>query len=126
MPLFISPSTNTLPNLPTGKPLEVMLAKPPTEKRPYPAHVPPPYAPPRGGLLPQYRSTVYRAGAGGSSYPSGGSAGGYGSYGRSGGGSAGYGSSGGMQPMIVGRGPAPAGMVMVPVMLPDGRVGYVL
>lgn len=30
------------------------------------------------------------------------------------------------QPMIYGRGPMPAGMQMVPMMLPDGRIGYVL
>lgn len=30
------------------------------------------------------------------------------------------------QPMIYGRGPAPTGMRMVPMVLPDGRVGYVL
>ncbi|OAY77221.1 Heterogeneous nuclear ribonucleoprotein R [Ananas comosus] len=31
-----------------------------------------------------------------------------------------------MQPMFYGRGPNPAGMAMVPMVLPDGRVGYVL
>ncbi|KAK2363295.1 protein arginine N-methyltransferase PRMT10 [Trifolium repens] len=30
------------------------------------------------------------------------------------------------QPMIYGRGPMPAGMHMVPTVLPDGRIGYVL
>lgn len=30
------------------------------------------------------------------------------------------------QPMIYGRGPMPAGMQMVPMVLPDGRIGYVL
>lgn len=30
------------------------------------------------------------------------------------------------QPMIYGRGPMPAGMHMVPMVLPDGRIGYVL
>ncbi|KAK2397628.1 calcineurin B protein [Trifolium repens] len=30
------------------------------------------------------------------------------------------------QPMIYGRGPMPAGMQMVPTVLPDGRIGYVL
>ena len=30
------------------------------------------------------------------------------------------------QPVIYGRGPAPAGMAMVPMVLPDGRMGYVL
>ena len=31
-----------------------------------------------------------------------------------------------VQPMIYGRGPMPAGMQMVPMVLPDGRIGYVL
>ncbi|XP_021767749.1 heterogeneous nuclear ribonucleoprotein Q-like isoform X1 [Chenopodium quinoa] len=40
---------------------------------------------------------------------------------------AGYGVAGGyQQPMIYGRGPMPAGMQMVPMVLPDGRIGYVL
>ncbi|XP_031404780.1 heterogeneous nuclear ribonucleoprotein Q-like [Punica granatum] len=30
------------------------------------------------------------------------------------------------QPMIYGRGPSPAGMAMMPMLLPDGRIGYVL
>jgi heterogeneous nuclear ribonucleoprotein R len=30
------------------------------------------------------------------------------------------------QPMIYGRGPMPSGMQMVPMVLPDGRIGYVL
>ncbi|KAJ8748507.1 hypothetical protein K2173_003405 [Erythroxylum novogranatense] len=30
------------------------------------------------------------------------------------------------QPVIYGRGPMPAGMAMVPMVLPDGRIGYVL
>uniref|UniRef100_A0A0D6R040 RRM domain-containing protein n=1 Tax=Araucaria cunninghamii TaxID=56994 RepID=A0A0D6R040_ARACU len=38
----------------------------------------------------------------------------------------GFGSAGYGQPVIYGRGPTPAGMQMVPMMLPDGRVGYVL
>ncbi|KAF0895294.1 hypothetical protein E2562_008604 [Oryza meyeriana var. granulata] len=42
-------------------------------------------------------------------------------YGAYGGGGPGY-----NQPMIYGRGPAPAGMRMVPMVLPDGRLGYVL
>ncbi|GAA0163511.1 hypothetical protein LIER_19356 [Lithospermum erythrorhizon] len=42
--------------------------------------------------------------------------------------STGYGAAaaGFQQPMIYGRGPMPAGMQMVPMMLPDGRIGYVL
>ncbi|KAM6600120.1 hypothetical protein CsatA_019729 [Cannabis sativa] len=40
----------------------------------------------------------------------------------------GYGvaAAGFQQPMIYGRGPMPAGMQMVPMVLPDGRIGYVL
>lgn len=30
------------------------------------------------------------------------------------------------QPVIYGRGPMPAGMHMVPMVLPDGQIGYVL
>ncbi|KAL0388950.1 UNVERIFIED_CONTAM: Heterogeneous nuclear ribonucleoprotein Q [Sesamum radiatum] len=41
---------------------------------------------------------------------------------------AGYGTAAGFQqqPVIYGRGPMPAGMQMVPMVLPDGRIGYVL
>ncbi|XP_062155461.1 heterogeneous nuclear ribonucleoprotein Q [Alnus glutinosa] len=40
---------------------------------------------------------------------------------------AGYGvATGFQQPVIYGRGPMPAGMHMVPMVLPDGRIGYVL
>ncbi|XAR62920.1 hypothetical protein NMG60_11022659 [Bertholletia excelsa] len=40
---------------------------------------------------------------------------------------AGYGvATGFQQPVIYGRGPMPAGMQMVPMVLPDGRIGYVL
>ncbi|XP_051145693.1 heterogeneous nuclear ribonucleoprotein Q isoform X2 [Andrographis paniculata] len=40
---------------------------------------------------------------------------------------AGYSAAAGFQqPMIYGRGPMPAGMQMVPMVLPDGRIGYVL
>ncbi|KAL5572194.1 hypothetical protein UlMin_021791 [Ulmus minor] len=39
----------------------------------------------------------------------------------------GYGVGAGFQqPMIYGRGPMPTGMQMVPMVLPDGRIGYVL
>ncbi|KAJ4774741.1 RNA-binding (RRM/RBD/RNP motifs) family protein [Rhynchospora pubera] len=44
----------------------------------------------------------------------------YGAYGG------GRGSGGYSQPMIYGRGPMPSGMRMVPMVLPDGRLGYVL
>ncbi|CAA0808858.1 RNA-binding (RRM/RBD/RNP motifs) family protein [Striga hermonthica] len=40
---------------------------------------------------------------------------------------AGYSAAAGFQqPMIYGRGPMPSGMQMVPMVLPDGRIGYVL
>ncbi|XP_041027915.1 heterogeneous nuclear ribonucleoprotein Q isoform X1 [Juglans microcarpa x Juglans regia] len=39
---------------------------------------------------------------------------------------AGYGAPGFAQPLIYGRGPTPAGMAMMPMLLPDGRIGYVL
>lgn len=39
---------------------------------------------------------------------------------------AGYGAGGFAQSMIYGRGPTPSGMAMMPMLLPDGRVGYVL
>ncbi|XP_012072976.1 heterogeneous nuclear ribonucleoprotein Q isoform X2 [Jatropha curcas] len=38
----------------------------------------------------------------------------------------GYGAAGFAQPMIYGRGPTPTGMAMMPMLLPDGRIGYVL
>ncbi|KAM7263327.1 hypothetical protein ACFE04_001010 [Oxalis oulophora] len=38
---------------------------------------------------------------------------------------AGYGAAGFAQPLVYGRG-APAGMAMMPMLLPDGRIGYVL
>ncbi|WCJ41833.1 RNA-binding (RRM/RBD/RNP motifs) family protein [Euphorbia peplus] len=41
-------------------------------------------------------------------------------------GTVGYGAAGFGQPMLYGRGPSPAGMAMMPMLLPDGRVGYVL
>jgi heterogeneous nuclear ribonucleoprotein R len=93
-----------------GRTLETSLAKPPAEKRPL--GMEPAYPQQRAGLLPQYQN---RGGYG------------YGGdvYNNVGGG--GYGQARGYnQPVIYGRGPAPAGMTMVPMMLPDGRVGYVL
>ncbi|XP_044506317.1 heterogeneous nuclear ribonucleoprotein Q-like [Mangifera indica] len=39
---------------------------------------------------------------------------------------AGFGAAPLAQPMIYGRGPTPAGMAMMPMLLPDGRIGYVL
>ncbi|XP_050370978.1 heterogeneous nuclear ribonucleoprotein Q-like [Argentina anserina] len=38
----------------------------------------------------------------------------------------GYGPAGFPQPLIPGPGPAPPGMTMMPMLLPDGRIGYVL
>ncbi|KAE8668433.1 putative ATP-dependent helicase [Hibiscus syriacus] len=38
----------------------------------------------------------------------------------------GFGPVGYGQPLIYGHGPTPAGMVMMPMILPDGRIGYVL
>ncbi|XP_022755988.1 heterogeneous nuclear ribonucleoprotein Q-like isoform X2 [Durio zibethinus] len=38
----------------------------------------------------------------------------------------GYGVAGLTQPLIYGRGPTPTGMSMMPMLLPDGRIGYVL
>lgn len=88
-----------------GQPLEVVLAKPQTERKP---DGPYPYA---GG--PHGNSLAHQGGYGGyAANPYG----------------AGYGvaAAGFQQPMIYGRGPMPAGMQMVPMVLPDGRIGYVL
>jgi len=38
----------------------------------------------------------------------------------------GFGSMGYTQPVIYGRSPTPEGLTMVPMLLPDGRLGYVL
>lgn len=38
----------------------------------------------------------------------------------------GYSTPGFAQPLIYGRGSSPAGMVMMPMLLPDGRIGFVL
>nr|CAD1821660.1 unnamed protein product [Ananas comosus var. bracteatus] len=84
-----------------GHVIEASLAKPQTDKKPeYPQ---------KPGLLPNlppYPPYSYPGDP-------------YGVYG--GGYGAGYG-----QPVIYGRGPMPAGMRMVPMVLPDGRLGYVL
>ncbi|KAK8945998.1 Nucleolin 2 [Platanthera guangdongensis] len=85
-----------------GNALEVSLAKAQSDRKLENQHKP--------GILPSYPA-----------YPSYGFSGdAYGAYGS------GYGSSGLGQPMIYGRGPMPAGMRMVPMVLPDGRLGYVL
>ncbi|XP_074582759.1 heterogeneous nuclear ribonucleoprotein Q [Curcuma longa] len=82
-----------------GHTLEISLAKPQTDKKNDHSSKP--------GLLPNFPP-----------YPPYGYPGSYGA--------GGYGAGGLGQPMIYGRGPMPAGMRMVPMMLPDGRLGYVL
>ncbi|XP_061353275.1 heterogeneous nuclear ribonucleoprotein Q [Gastrolobium bilobum] len=90
-----------------GQLLEVVLAKPQTEKKSDGGYA---YNP---GLHPNlHPPPVYGAGYPGNLY---GSLGG------------GYGVAAGFQqPVIYGRGPMPAGMQMVPMVLPDGQIGYVL
>ncbi|KXG24270.1 heterogeneous nuclear ribonucleoprotein R isoform X2 [Sorghum bicolor] len=88
-----------------GQVLEVSMAKPLADKKPDHSH--------RSGGGPNYPLPPYGGGGGYMGDP-------YGAYGGGGGGPA-Y-----NQPMIYGRGPAPAGMRMVPMVLPDGRLGYVL
>ncbi|XP_077234177.1 heterogeneous nuclear ribonucleoprotein Q-like [Tasmannia lanceolata] len=85
-----------------GQVLDVSLAKPQSDRKLDAASY-------RGGLVPSYVPH--------SSY---GFVDPYGAYG------AGYGTAGFGQPMIYGRGPMPSGMQMVPMVLPDGRLGYVL
>ncbi|CAI9105646.1 OLC1v1004622C1 [Oldenlandia corymbosa var. corymbosa] len=51
---------------------------------------------------------------------------GYGLVGGAYGVGAGFGAANFAQPMIYGRSPTPAGMAMMPMLLPDGRIGYVL
>ncbi|CAL1398718.1 unnamed protein product [Linum trigynum] len=90
-----------------GQALEVVLAKPQADKRSdgaymYGAGLPPTHVP----------SASYGAFAGNP----------YGSMGGTG-----YGAAPSIQqPVIYGRGPMPTGMQMVPMLLPDGRIGYVL
>ncbi|KAK7258446.1 hypothetical protein RIF29_24023 [Crotalaria pallida] len=89
-----------------GQELEVVLARPHPEKKPdggygynpgfHPNHLPNP-------AYGAFSGNLYGFGGGG--------------YGVS----AGY-----QQPMIYGRGPMPSGMQMVPMVLPDGQIGYVL
>ncbi|AQK51052.1 RNA-binding (RRM/RBD/RNP motifs) family protein [Zea mays] len=85
-----------------GQVLEVSMAKPLADKKPDHSH--------RPGGGPNYPLPPY-GGGGYMGDP----------YGAYGGGGPAY-----NQPMIYGRGPAPAGMRMVPMVLPDGRLGYVL
>ncbi|KAK9713608.1 hypothetical protein RND81_06G039200 [Saponaria officinalis] len=87
-----------------GQSLEVMMAKPQTDKKTDPAAS----FNAAGSFLPQaaygFAGNPYGAALG-----------------------AGYGVAGGFQqPMIYGRGPMPSNMQMVPMVLPDGRIGYVL
>ncbi|XP_026441084.1 heterogeneous nuclear ribonucleoprotein Q-like [Papaver somniferum] len=110
-----------------GRVLDVALAKPLNEKKfdtnnsykpaAAPAYLPYQYGDP-------YGAAAAAAAYGGAAAAYGGTAAAYG------GGAAAYGgvAAGGgfQQPMIYGRGPMPAGMAMVPMVLPDGRVGYVL
>lgn len=84
-----------------GQVLEVSMAKPLADKKPDHSH--------RPGGGPNYPLPPYGGGYMGDPY------------GAYGGGGPAY-----NQPMIYGRGPAPAGMRMVPMVLPDGRLGYVL
>ncbi|XP_066351058.1 heterogeneous nuclear ribonucleoprotein Q-like isoform X1 [Miscanthus floridulus] len=84
-----------------GQVLEVSMAKPLADKKPDHSH--------RSGGGPNYPLPPYGGGYMGDPY------------GAYGGGGPAY-----NQPMIYGRGPAPAGMRMVPMVLPDGRLGYVL
>ncbi|XP_022974823.1 heterogeneous nuclear ribonucleoprotein Q-like isoform X1 [Cucurbita maxima] len=88
-----------------GQVLEVVLAKPQSDKKPDGAY---------SHISGSHSNHLLHAG--------------YGSYGGSPYGSlGGYGVTAGLhQPMIYGRGPMPAGMQMVPMVLPDGRIGYVL
>uniref|UniRef100_A0A162B5N5 RRM domain-containing protein n=1 Tax=Daucus carota subsp. sativus TaxID=79200 RepID=A0A162B5N5_DAUCS len=91
-----------------GQVLEVVLAKPQSDRKPDGANIH------NSGLVPNYIPSPGYGGFPGNPYaaPVG----------------AGYGVAAGyqQQPMIYGRGPMPAGMQMVPMVLPDGRIGYVL
>ncbi|KAF5733271.1 heterogeneous nuclear ribonucleoprotein Q [Tripterygium wilfordii] len=90
-----------------GQLLEVVLAKPQTDKKSDGATA----YPHNTGL---HSNHLPHSGYGGFGNP-------YGSV------SAGYGVTPNFQqPVIYGRGPMPTGMQMVPMVLPDGRIGYVL
>jgi len=91
-----------------GNVLEISLARPQSEKNTNEGA----YLAQRGSLFPSYQAQM-----------------GFGYAGNMYGGAlgTGFGAVGGYaQPMIYGRGPTPAGMAMVPMILPDGRIGYVL
>ncbi|KAL9397090.1 hypothetical protein Peur_011343 [Populus x canadensis] len=89
-----------------GQLLEVVLAKPQADKKPdgsYPYNI---------GVNPNPVPLPAYSGFAGNPYGSSGT---------------GFGVAAGFQqPVIYGRGPMPAGMHMVPMVLPDGRIGYVL
>ncbi|CAN0889407.1 Heterogeneous nuclear ribonucleoprotein Q [Linum grandiflorum] len=89
-----------------GQALEVVLAKPQTDKRSDGAYLYGAGLPPAHVASPSYGAFAPN--------PYGAMGGGFG------------GASTFQQPMIYGRGPMPSGMQMVPMVLPDGRVGYVL
>ncbi|XP_010940959.1 heterogeneous nuclear ribonucleoprotein Q [Elaeis guineensis] len=88
-----------------GHVVDVALAKPQVDKKP--DHASNSFKPGLLPSLPPYPAYGY------SGDP-------YGAYGGA------YGAAGFGQPVIYGRGPMPAGMRMVPMVLPDGRLGYVL
>ncbi|CAN1309484.1 Heterogeneous nuclear ribonucleoprotein Q [Linum perenne] len=89
-----------------GQSLEVVLAKPQADKRSDGAYLYGAGMPPAHVATPSYGAFAAN--------PYGSMGGGFGA------------ASGFQQPMIYGRGPMPSGMQMVPMVLPDGRVGYVL
>lgn len=95
-----------------GQVLECSLAKPQADQKSTGV-----FNSQKSAILPSYPP---RAGYGmvGGAYGAAGA--GYGAVG------AGYGAAGFGQPLIYGRGPTPAGMAMMPMLLPDGRIGYVL
>lgn len=94
-----------------GQMLEVVLAKPQTEKKfdaanPYNAIPHHNYIPHPGyGAFPMNPFAPLTAGYGAAAAAA---------------------AAGFQQPMIYGRGPMPSGMQMVPMVLPDGQIGYVL
>ncbi|KAH7541756.1 hypothetical protein FEM48_Zijuj02G0001500 [Ziziphus jujuba var. spinosa] len=87
-----------------GQVLECSLAKPQADQKSAGSNSQ------KSGLLPNYPPRVGYGLVGGA----------YGAIG------AGYSAAGFAQPVIYGRGPTPAGMAMMPMLLPDGRIGYVL
>ncbi|KAH7443544.1 hypothetical protein KP509_02G039700 [Ceratopteris richardii] len=92
-----------------GRELETSLAKPPSDKKGNATVIP---SSVNSGLLPQSFPARARLGFPGPNM--------YGGMQTS------LGARGFGQPVIYGRGPTPAGMAVVPMMLPDGRIGYVL